>query len=259
MTNNIEFSNAASLRNDLVSWRRTAAGARNKARRVYAALLELTKLEVLLPAERTLDFLAHSIYFSGSYDAGMRYGSVDEFKEELIKELKAKWPIERELDGKQYYVATPVFDDDRTDLDTQLGWSFRACKLSELASLKVEPLDEAGMHPGMTGLSVSEFKALIDMHRSDVTSITNVLRRLETALHYPVSFLKRYSTTTLKREVNPVIPDDTLDRIRALRDEVHLPGVEPVPPHFGSDWDAKGKVRNLTLGCDLAAYFRTLA
>lgn len=228
---------------DLALFRRAHVGAARRAARAWRLVAELQSCSVLLPFEKTVQFVAHAIYFNAGYDASERYSCVDEFRCDLVDDVNKAYPERVSVDGVDCLVVRPFFSKE-TDFLPDLHLSYlHGCDPGELKALDVPAPELSTVEP--TGLTASEVEALIAHHRGNCLKLVNRLRHLRTATHYLATGLANAAENKHRTHPEHVMDARAAGLVADLAKVADLPFPPSPCTHFSSDSNRINNLRTL--------------
>lgn len=210
------------------------AGASRRAAKAFAHLKELQSCAVHIPRARSIQRMAHALYFNSSYDAYERYGDVDACAEAVAEDLDAHWPERVSHDGVEHYVLRPFFCQDSAHLHLLGLGSLRGCAPTELAGLS-KPIVVANTSTPQ-GLSPDELEALRSYHHREIVERLGALRHLSTALQYVRRALQS-DIPRFQEQTGLVLDPRATPNVQALLTLSTMPLRVPPAAFFGSDMD----------------------
>jgi len=212
--------------------RRLYASLSERAAAAYAIIRTLRAQELTVPCEVLVNEVATSVYYSASYDAYMRYSSLEEFEEALREDLDESLPG-RKVNEVAHYVLRPYFN---PSLEVEL----RGAKVNTLLQTfhgrkELEVLNVAVyVAPTATpieGVLDAELRTLADDYHRRSLVIVNALRTLKTALASAATTMARLNPAELGMSAEV---EAMLLRLGAL---VELPMLPPAARWFGTEAD----------------------
>lgn len=241
--------------------RRAYAGVSMRAARASRLLDELATQRVWVDAEKALSDISRSIYYSGRYDAGERYDTLEEFEEALLENELAQVP-KVAVNDKACYELTPVLHD--------LG-VFRHYHSGRLGSLHLPFTDKfipslraaaqdfdcgalvmAEKASSVAELSSLELSFICSGYRKLALQRVHALRQLRTALTYPRGDRVR---TELSAELARM-DSKLFELLDSLHDLTHFRSYPEAASFFSSSSDSINLVR--TLPADKESFFSEL-
>jgi hypothetical protein len=230
------------LTSELHAARALYAGATRLACAAWALLLELHDKRVWLAQHETVRTAADDIYHDAEYDAQERYGSVDEFAQELLEEMSKRFEVERTA-GEPAFKVMPFFSEDGRHLRSLGLSSLSAAKLSDFRGLDVAPF-EIPVAQDLVGVSDMELRELVAMYRRKTLKLLHLMRNLRTAMHYVEGTLSERGSARRTYE-QALAADDVTALIAALIAACEMP-FEPAPSrYFGTEATRINTLRDL--------------